>query len=991
MSSDAEPANGAGEPEPSKHEQIASLYERVFDLEPTDRQALYETEQIPRRLRGAVEALLESEYEEMFDEERAGQPMHALLEGTQRSQIRPGTRFGDYEIVREIAQGGMGRVFEARQVSLGRQVALKVILSSGFASEQELQRFRLEAESIARLDHPGIVPVYEVGEWEGERYLSMAFVGGGSLADLEVPLAPERAAELVEQIAEAIHFAHSRNIVHRDLKPANVLLTETMSPRVSDFGLAKDLTEGSEDLTHAGSILGTPGFLAPEQARGDVSAVGPAADVYGLGAVLFFLLTGRAPIRGENLVDTMHRVLHEDAPSARKLNDAVPLDLSSICAQCLQKDPADRYGSARALADDLRRFLDGEPTQARPIGTLPRFWKWARRHPATALASAAAVAALLAGAVVSTWLGLLATERAETVAQQNTTLKETNAQLEEARKKALDAQEIAESSKDDMQAFSRFLIEDVISTARDKGVQGGLGRDVTMRSALRAAVDKLGERFAGRPIPEALACHDLGVTLRTAGDFEVAESLLRRAVEIRERELGETHPDTLDSMSSLAACLSHLGRVDESHQLTMEIARRDSNEEWVPEQFSRWSIADSLRQKGDLDQAIAMFSELAKETSEAPESTWHQIISASLGQVHVMRQEWAIALPLLRTARARLIQDEDRIRAFGYDAALGVGICLTRLDRPEEALPYFDEALREFVEIYTERSSQVRRALRELAEAQTRLGDMPAYCETIERLIAGWPEDERDTPTYFEWNQRVAGRYWQLGRHDECLKFGQRALEDRKRREPDSSSRHSLQSILADAARNSNQPELAAELGLDGYRALIESVSDAPFREQARSGYATSLAPVLFQLGRHEDALAHQRLVLQARTQGDTTEKEDGPTADQRVQLAISQFRTGDADATLETIETGLPKIDFPRDTPLAAMLQAARGRALLELGELGKARASIQVAQSILEPYLSEMRVSYARFHVEGLLQLAELDEDEQSVTKWRQWLEDR
>ncbi|MCA8972918.1 MAG: serine/threonine protein kinase, partial [Planctomycetes bacterium] len=216
------------------------------------------------------------------------------------------------------AHGGMGVVFEAKQISLGRRVALKVVRSSRFASEAELRRFRVEAESIARLDHSGIVAVHEVGESDGEHFYSMAFVDGGSLADIEAPLAASRAAEIMRSVAEAVHYAHTRNIVHRDLKPANVLLTAAGEPKVSDFGLARD-TSSESDLTLPGSIVGTPGFMPPEQAKGRTEDVGPHADVYGLGAVLYFLLTGRPPFVGGSVVDTLHLVIHEPPTDPSRL------------------------------------------------------------------------------------------------------------------------------------------------------------------------------------------------------------------------------------------------------------------------------------------------------------------------------------------------------------------------------------------------------------------------------------------------------------------------------------------------------------------------------------------------------------------------------------------------------------------------------------------------------------------------------------------------
>jgi tetratricopeptide (TPR) repeat protein len=318
--------------------------------------------------------------------------------------LSPGTHvryFGDYELIRELGRGGMGVVYQARQISLNRPVALKMIRSAALASEDELRRFQNEAEAIALLDHPHIVPILEVGEHDGQRYFSMKLIGGPSLdrklADYAVD--PRRAARLVQRAAEAVHHAHQRGILHRDLKPANILLDERGEPFVTDFGLAKRV-EGDSELTHSGAILGTPAYMAPEQASGRRGSVTTASDVYGLGAILYALLTGRAPFGGESIADVLERVRDSAAAPPRSLNPAVPRDLEIIALKCLEKDPQRRYPSARALAEDLKRYLDGEPIQARRTPAWERGVKWARRRPLHAAAAAAVFLALI-GSVAS--------------------------------------------------------------------------------------------------------------------------------------------------------------------------------------------------------------------------------------------------------------------------------------------------------------------------------------------------------------------------------------------------------------------------------------------------------------------------------------------------------------------------------------------------------------------------------------------------------------
>lgn len=368
-----------------------------------------------------------------------------------------------FTIERELGRGGMGVVYLARQQELNRLVALKMILAGAHAGPRERERFRIEAQAAAQLQHPNIVQIHEIGEVAGHPYLALEYVPGGSLAaELKgVPWSARDAARVIEPIARAIHHAHQRGIVHRDLKPANVLMsligTESKpggtpakadgwppmaAPKITDFGLAKQLNEmeATSDKagpTRSGAVMGTPSYIAPEQASGRTGMVGPLADVYSLGAILYEMLTGRPPFRGETPLDTVLQVMSDDPIPPRRLHPRVPRDLETICLKCLQKEPWRRYGSAAELAEDLRRFLRDEPILARPVSALNRLVKWARRKPALALLIAGIIAAVVSGFVIELKVNF----------ELNAAAERERRQAQEATKQKLLAQEAAEKAE----------------------------------------------------------------------------------------------------------------------------------------------------------------------------------------------------------------------------------------------------------------------------------------------------------------------------------------------------------------------------------------------------------------------------------------------------------------------------------------------------------------------------------------------------------------
>jgi eukaryotic-like serine/threonine-protein kinase len=325
--------------------------------------------------------------------------------------LAPGTRVGPYRLGERLGVGGMGVVYRATHGQLGREVALKMLRSGALDDRERLARFRQETTVIAQLRHPNIVPIYEVGEQDGRPWFAMELAEGGSLAARLVAqsLPVLEVAALVRELADAVQTAHEKGVVHRDLKPANVLLTGGKPgssvppiPKIADFGVAKQFAAPG-CATHTEAILGTPNYMAPEQAAGASAKVGPAADVYALGAILFECLTGRPPFRAPSVLETLEQVRSQEPPPLRRLQPGVPRDLETICLKCLQKEPARRYASAHDLADDLRRFLEGRPIQARPASAVERLGKWARRRPALAalvVVCTLALVGMVAGAAV---------------------------------------------------------------------------------------------------------------------------------------------------------------------------------------------------------------------------------------------------------------------------------------------------------------------------------------------------------------------------------------------------------------------------------------------------------------------------------------------------------------------------------------------------------------------------------------------------------------
>ena len=452
----------------------------------------------------------------LIDSGLAGEASVPAL-GEPASQLR---HLGGYELLEEIARGGMGVVYRARQVSLNRIVAVKMILRGGLAGADELARFHKEAEAAAHLKHPNIVGIHEVGEHDGHHFFSMELVEGRSLSALvrEGPLPANQAARYVEQIARAVHYAHEQGVLHRDLKPSNVLVDANDEPHVTDFGLAKrlsnpELETRNPELTLTGMVMGTPSFMPPEQAAPWHDQIGPRSDVYSLGAILYHLITGRPPFAGPDPRSILNQVLNNEVIAARLLNPAVPRDLETICLKCLEKEPRQRYASAQALADDLGRYLKGEPVHARAVGPAGKAARWCRRKPALASALAACAVVLVSGIAGITWQW----RRAEHNAAKN--------------------QRVAQFLKD--------ILADV-----ERSVRSG---QLTLQGAkFDRNVERLGKDLEDQPAVEAALRQSIGDLYLGLGQYAKAELMFRRTLDLRTRLFGSEHPDVPGSLYALA-------------------------------------------------------------------------------------------------------------------------------------------------------------------------------------------------------------------------------------------------------------------------------------------------------------------------------------------------------------------------------------------------------------------------------------------------------
>jgi eukaryotic-like serine/threonine-protein kinase len=454
-----------------------------------------------------------------------------------------------YAIMEELGRGGVGVVFKANQIAIDRIVAVKVLISCERASGPELERFRYEARAAGALNHPNVVRVFEVGECNWGPYVVLEYVSGGTLSRFirHRPQPAKQAVAMVRQLTDAIAAAHEHGIIHRDIKPSNVLLGDV--PKLTDFGLAKLLNLDSSQ-TQSGMILGTPSYMAPEQARGSKS-IDARTDVYGIGALLYDMLTGRPPFQAAQPIDTIFEVVNHPPIPPRMLDQSIPRDLEAVCLKCLEKEPSKRYASARDLRDDLDRFLNGLPTIARPVGFSGRTWKLARRHPLTSVL----VLALIVGATVS----LIALSVLYSISERDRSIAESQREI------AIAEGVRSEDARKGTTALNQFLLDQFLAAPSLR--ENGKGRDVTVLQMVESAAEKIDSQFAGQPEIAASLHDSVGETFQQFGEYEKSIEHHRSALTLRRHVLGAEAEATLSSELALAHLHSLRNQLDESSEL----------------------------------------------------------------------------------------------------------------------------------------------------------------------------------------------------------------------------------------------------------------------------------------------------------------------------------------------------------------------------------------------------------------------------------------
>jgi len=663
-----------------------------------------------------------------------------------------------YEVLGILGRGAMGVVYKARQPGLKRLVALKMILAGEHAGERERMRFRAEAESVALLQHPNIVQIHEVGEHEGRPFCSLEYVEGGTLADQlhGIPQLPQQAAQLVRTLAGAMETAHQHNVIHRDLKPANILLAMPNAecrmpndrptdsafgiPKISDFGLAKRLDEDSGH-TQTGTILGSPSYMAPEQAEGRIKEIGPRSDVYSLGAILYEMLTGRPPFRGATLLETLEQVRTREPVPPAQLRPGVPRDLETICLKCLHKDSVRRYTGAGELADDLGRFLNGEPILARPVSAPERLMRWCRRNPRLAAVSVLAFALLVAWGCTSSWLAW-ALSREKSAAEQARNQATRNAVLAQQNEKEAQTQAVLARTNEQKATVAR----DNAIHRHDQTVRAMIDLGASMQRQLQ------GQSVTRKLGPEAKALSD-----RMLGTVKEAMLQFSRQMEddkLTSFGLARAHQTMGDLLKNLGQSEAALREYQLALDLIQKVAEDDADNDLARgnQALMLTTIANAkLALTGDARAAHQTFLrsyEIQKDIADHPRSGFYRD--------RPLDNERLLANYQVQLGRANLLLgDPDTARrAFEQAVALRRQVAAAAPKNTDKAVAS---------------RSYLAEACYWLGQSCARRGDDKATRAAFDEAAAICEEFVRQFPNYHDFKNDLADVYGAYGDAHVCL------------------------------------------------------------------------------------------------------------------------------------------------------------------------------------------------------------------------------
>ena len=710
-----------------------------------------------------------------------------------------------YEILAELGRGGMGVVYKARQTRLNRLVALKMVLAGAHAGAPLLARFDREARSVARLQHANIVQIFEIGEHDGLPFFCLEFVDGGPLRDLidRCPQPPRLAAELVEILARAMHFAHEQNIIHRDLKPENILLTWSappssasvsmkpgsrdrfsslvktpepttvaapLTPKITDFGLAKAVEEASPENTVSGTILGTPSYMAPEQARGDVSALGPLCDLYSLGAILYELLTGRPPFRGATMLDTLDQVRQREPVPVRQLQPSVPPDLETICLKCLQKEPAKRYATCAALADDLAKFLAGRPIAARPVSGPERFWRWCRRNPWIAGLTAASVLFLISTTALALWSAASLAAKNKTIAQEKSAAVKSAAEEKKAKTAALAAEKTAAEDArlaNEQAAIALTTLQRLIDRVQtEKNLEAAPEtlefKRFMMQVALEGVkqVSKRGEGSTSVEATQAAAHMSLGSMFVQLGKMNEAAAEFRKVYEIaKARVVLKKGNDA--SRRNLAVALQSLAEVEKEIGRDMRASLAH-----LKEALALWEDIDA-RPKAD-DQGLGVTKKDDVKTGLSEMQARVGVTCLRLGDPSGARPHFSKSLAI----RRERCQDDPANLVYRLDLAralLAMGDVGFRVNDRKNAEASMQECLRIVEDVLRQKPSilgvkqELARACSLTGDYHLRTGDPKTARPLYERALALNEQIVKADSKKFDYQWDLAFAHYRLG------------------------------------------------------------------------------------------------------------------------------------------------------------------------------------------------------------------------------------